>query len=329
VLLGGTLTQWLGWRWVLFVNMPIAMACAAGAAVLLPRDPMPSAVRGLDVWGAVSVSSGLALLVLGFSRLADRPMITLGALAVGVALLGIFLAVEARAAQPLVPLDTLRHGRLGVANLVGTSFGICMGGLLFVLTLYMQDVLGYSPVQGGLAFLPHALVVVVASGTVSRLINRAGPEVGVLAGMALMFGGFELIALEITGSNTPFVTVLLPGTVLAGLGVACLLVSASGVVTATAPPGQEGLVSGLFNTAQQVGVSVGLPVLAAVVQAGMPASAAPRSDTAITAFRWALHGGALVAAAGMVLALLLLSRHDASTRRRPTSRAASSETPAT
>ena len=308
VLLGGVLTQLVSWRWVLFVNVPIGAGAAALAPTLLEESRDPSAARGLDLTGAATVTAGLVALVYGLSEAEHAgwgsPQ-TLGALAGGLALITLFVWIESRSHAPLVRLGIFQKRTLTGANLVGFFFGATVGPMLFILTLHMQNVLGYSPIETGLAFLPHALTVVVASQVVSRLTGRFGVRWCMAAGTGVLAGGFALLAAGLSPEGA-YLGVLLPGTVLAGVGVAFMIVTGSIAATAGVADEEQGLASGLFNTAQQVGLSLGLAVFVAVSAARSGGAGAGGAAAQVGGFRGALWAGLVFAVAACLSALLVV-----------------------
>jgi MFS family permease len=213
--------------------------------------------------------------------------------ALGAALLVGFLKWERSAAQPLLPPAFLRGRSVALANLVGLLFGAAMGPLLYVLTLHLQGTLGLSAVQTGLVFLPHALVVAVAAGPVSRLVTKHGYAPVVVGGTILLLSGaLWLAVLPATGG---LASVIIPATLLSGLGVCAMIVGATVAATDGVADQEQGLASGLFNTAQQLGVAIGL---AAAVLA---AASAPD----LIGHRRSLLVCAAFAAAALIVALRL------------------------
>jgi EmrB/QacA subfamily drug resistance transporter len=313
LLLGGFLTEYLTWRWTLYVNLVFATVAVIGVVALIAHHPR-SRPR-LDILGTVVGSAGIFALVYGFSE-ADRTSwgasTTLAFLAAGVALLLVFVAVERRSDHPLLPLwivaDRNRGGSL-LAMLL-TTIGIY--GVFFFVTFYLQQTLGYSPVKSGLAFLPMVAAIIATSTTSSTvLLPRLGPRPLIPSGMVLAAIGMLLL----TGLDThsTYLGHLLPGLVVTGVGLG--LVFAPGFNTATQGIERDdaGVGSATVNTAQQVGGSIGTSLLNTVattatsnflvgktVSAGVVATATVHGY--VTAFRW----GAAIFAAGAVIAALVL-----------------------
>jgi EmrB/QacA subfamily drug resistance transporter len=314
LLLGGVLTSALGWRWVFFVNVPIGAAVVLAAPRLLADGRGARNEASLDVAGAATVTLGLAALVLGVSRAegagwgSAATLLTLGVAGV---LLAAFVAVERRAAAPLVPGALVRRRPVLVANAVAVLFGAALSPMLYVLTLYLQRVRGLSPAATGLAFLPHALAVAASAGPVARLTTRVGVRPSLVGGGVVVAGGLALLS-RVTATSS-VVWLIVPGTVLAGIGVAALIVGAAVAATAGVPDEEQGVASGLFNTAQQVGGAVGLAALVAVsstVAAGAaaPGAAVGAAPALLAGFRVALATAAGLGGAAAVLALAVGGR---------------------
>jgi EmrB/QacA subfamily drug resistance transporter len=266
VLLGGVLTEYAGWEWVLFVNVPIGLLAAAVAPRLLPESRDSGRARVFDAAGAITVTAGLALLVYALVDANDAgwgstQTLTLGAVAL--ALLAAFVAVETRTRHPLVPFAIFRLRTLRGADVVGLLIGMALFGMFFFLSLYMQQVLGYDALEAGLAYLPLALNIIISAGVASQLITRVGFKPTLIAGLLLIAGGLVWFAQVSAPGGSYLGDVLFPSLVVAwGLGLAFVSVTVA-AVTRTRPD-EAGLASGLINTAQQVGGALGLAILAAV-----------------------------------------------------------------
>jgi len=315
LILGGVLTSALGWRWVFFVNVP------AGAALvfLAPRVLMESGrlQRPLDVPGAVTATAGLALLVYACSSTGAGAETALarGALAFSVLLLLAFLIIEARRASPLVPLAMLRNRTLAGTLAVGGAFGAIMGTSIFLLTLYLQEVLGFDPLRTGFAFLPQECVVLLASPLAGRAVGRFGAKAVLAGGMG--FFGVGMLMLSGLSAQGDYWSTAVPGLLLIGLGVSCVIVAGAAAVTATVDPERHGLASGLWNTASHIGTAVGLAALVALARlqadAGLdPVHAAAAVGTAaggpagaipLAGFQAAFLAAAGIAVAGLAAAL--------------------------
>jgi len=310
VLLGGVLTSALGWRWVLFVNVPIGTALIAVSVVAMAESRATTAGRALDLPGAVTITGGLAALVYGIVGTdvhAWTATATVVPLAIGAALLVSFLVIESRAAQPLVPLSVFRRRSLSAANTIAVTIGAALFGLYFFLSLYIQQVNGYSPLMGGLAYLPAGLATLLAALAGTRLVARIGPRRQLVIGPLLAAGGLVWLATLAPGDS--YWGHILGPLVLAGAGFGLSFVPMTIAATAGLPPEQAGLGAGLINTTRQMGGAVGLAVMGTVA-AGVASRAAGHGARALAAaYTNGYDGAFLIAAtallAGSALALML------------------------
>jgi EmrB/QacA subfamily drug resistance transporter len=318
VILGGALTDGPGWEWVFFINVPIGIA--AGAASLRYIATHRAAERPpLDSLGALTATAGIGLLIFAIVRTEQEgwgSAATLGCLAGAAALLAAFLAIEARHRAPLVPLGVFRLRNLTGANAVSLALGGVMFATFFFVTLYMQQVLGYSPVKTGVAYLPLALSVIVASGFASSLIARLGFKPLLAAGMVLLAAGLAWFA-QIDAGGDYVSDVLGPSLVWGpGLGIAIVVVIAA-ATDDLGGEGESGLASGLVNTTLQVGGALGLAALSTLAFERVDdAMADARGDHAALpgalteGFELGLYLGAGLAALGAVIALLAIRARD-------------------
>jgi EmrB/QacA subfamily drug resistance transporter len=265
-LLGGILTDFLTWRWILFVNVPVGVVALVLARRYLPESKADMLHRHLDLGGAVTVTAGLVALVFALVRTETyswgSPQV-LAPLALAVGLLAVFLFLQARVSKaPLVPLRIFRSRSVAGGNVVMfMMFGALFGSWYFE-TLYMQHVLGYSPLQAGLAFLPQTVLIALGAQVTSRLVPRFGPRPLILAGTLVAAAGLAWLAL-ITPHST-FVGDLLGPFVLIGLGMGLAVTPIAVAGTAGVARQEAGLASGLLNTSRTVGASIGLAALATV-----------------------------------------------------------------
>jgi EmrB/QacA subfamily drug resistance transporter len=315
VLLGGMLTEWAGWEWVLFVNVPIGVAAAGLAPRLLPEARDEGAAPAFDATGAVLVTGGLALLVYTLvdaesAGWTSTQTLRLGALSL-VTLAG-FVAWESRASHPLMPFGIFRLQTLRGANAVGLLLGMALFAMFFFLSLYMQQVLGYSPLEAGFAFLPLAGTVMVSATVASRLVTRVGARPTLVVGMLLLAGALVWFS-RISADGSYLGDVLFPSLVVAvGLGLAFVPVTIAAV--AGTRPDEAGLASGFINTSQQVGGALGLAILvsiatsrtASVVSDGVRDQAVALSE----GFQAAFLVGAGFALVGAILAAVTISTRD-------------------
>jgi EmrB/QacA subfamily drug resistance transporter len=265
--LGGLLTDLLSWRWAFFLNVPVAVLVLAVAPRVLTERPAEQRTR-LDVPGAATVTSGLLALVFGLTRAASHGWtdgLTLLALVAAVVLLAAFVAVERRAPVPLVPLSVLRRRSVAIGNLAGALAFVTETSLVFLLTLYLQDVLGYSPLGAGLSFAVLGLGTVAGGLLGPRVIGRFGSRAAIVGGFAAQ--AVATLSLVLVSEAASSIWLVLAATFVGG--VANLVVIVGFMVTATSglPEGEQGLATGLTTMSQQIGITLGTPVMSAVVTA--------------------------------------------------------------
>jgi EmrB/QacA subfamily drug resistance transporter len=313
VLFGGLLTSGPGWRWVLFVNVPLGIAIVLAAPRLVSGSRQASRLADLDVPGALLVTGALLLLVYGLTRAPDvgwGNARTIAEFAGAAVLLAIFVINEARSARALLPLRTF--GLPGVASANGAAllqFSAVIP-VFFFLTLYLQQVLGYSALRAGLAFLPLAAGVIVIAPGASRLVGRFGPAPTLIAGPLVFAGG--LVYLSRLPVHGTYLADILPGLAMVAVGAGLGFVSIINAATRGVPRTDAGVAAGLVNTMQRIGSAVGLAVLTAVATARTRALAAPGHQVS------AVVGGfdrAFLIAAGFAAAASLLSLATARSRR--------------
>jgi EmrB/QacA subfamily drug resistance transporter len=311
VLLGGVLTDALSWHWIFLVNLPVGVAVFALCLVLLPADRTQAAGGRIDIAGAVTVTASLMLAVYAIvngNETGWTSAETIGLLAGAVVLMAIFLAIEARVSAPLMPLGLFRFRNLSTANVVGVLMAGAMFGWFFLSALYLQLVLGYSPLEVGLAFLPATLIWGFASIALSdRLVLRFGIKIPLAGGLLLFVIGLLLFAR--VPADGSFAVDVLPGMIVMGLGGGItfnpLLLAAMGDVA----PTEAGLASGIVNTAFMMGGALGLAVLASLAASrtdSLLASGDGRLEALTGGYNVAFLAAALFAAAGGLLAALLL-----------------------
>jgi Major Facilitator Superfamily len=263
LLLGGLLTEYLSWRWCLYVNVILAVIAVAGAVRLLAPQPRDPSVR-IDWPGTVLVVAGLVAVVYGLSE-ADTAgwgaPATLALLASGVVLLAAFVLVERRVQHPLLPLWIVVDRFRGGAYLAIGLSSIGVFGVFLFLTFYLQLTLAYSPVKSGLAFLPMVAAIVVASTTSSGvLMPRVGPRPLVPAGLLAAAGGLAILAAQL-GLRTSYLDWILPALLLVGAGLGLVFGCALNAATYGTGAADAGVASALVNTTQQVGGSIGTALL--------------------------------------------------------------------
>lgn len=299
-LVGGTLTEWFGWASVMYVNVPIGVAVAWLAPRVLPAGEPQRDRGGIDVAGAVTVTAGIGLGIFTLVEANDAgwgSVQTLGLLAGAVALLAVFVLIERRHAHPLVPLHVFTERRFSVANVVAVLNTMAMFPTFFLLTLYLQRVLGFSPLEAGLAFLSISLSLLVSTLNGPRLAHRFGSRPTLAAAMAMTAVGLAWFSL-ISPDGSVLVDVIGPS-VVTGLGAGVAWTASAAAATAGASPADAGLRSGVLIASQQVGGAIGLAVIVAV------AISVTGSATDQVAFTAGLSAGLWVAAAIAGLAALL------------------------
>src|SRR5690348_1487935 len=314
VLLGGVLTDGLGWEWVLWVNVPIGLAAAAIAPTLLAESRASGERRHFDVAGAVSVTAGLSLLVYALVDANDAgwgSAQTIGLLAISAALLGAFVVIERRAASPLMPFSIFRLRTLTGANVVGVLVGASLFSMFFFISLYMQQVLGYSAIKAGLSYLPLALVIMASAGVASQLVTRLGYKPVLAAGLLFIVAGLLWFSRVSVGGG--FTTDILGPSLLAAAGLGFAFVTTTIAAVSGVEESEAGLASGLINTSQQIGGALGLAVLSTIATSRtedlMAAAHGAKSELphALTeGFSSAFTAGAGFAILGIVLGFVLI-----------------------
>ncbi|CAB3967313.1 DHA2 family efflux MFS transporter permease subunit [Burkholderia sp. AU30198] len=312
VLLGGLLTSSLSWHWIFLVNLPIGIAVYAMCVALLPRLRAPAGTARLDVAGAITVTASLMLAVYGIvggNEAGWLSMQTVALIGAAVALLALFIAIEARAAHPLMPLTLFAARNVALANVIGVLWAAAMFAWFFLSALYMQRVLGYGPLQVGLAFLPANLIMAAFSlGLSARIVMRFGIRGPIAAGLLIAACGLALFSRAPVDGG--FVWHVLPGMTLLGIGAGVafnpMLLAAMNDVD----PADSGLASGIVNTAFMMGGALGLAVLASLAAARTDVLAATHAP--LVALNGGYHAafafGAAFAAAAALIGLTLRIR---------------------
>jgi EmrB/QacA subfamily drug resistance transporter len=318
VLFGGILTDGPGWEWVLWINVPVALVVAALSPRLILESRSESSTRHFDTAGAVSVTAGLSVLVYALVDANDAgwgSAQTLGLLALSGALIAAFVAIELRSQAPLVPFRIFRLRTLTGANTVGLLVGGSLFSMFFFITLYMQQVLGYSPIDAGLSYLPLALMIIVASGVASQLVTRIGFKPVLATGMVLIAAALLWFSQVSVGGG--FLSDILGPSLLAAAGLGFAFVTTTIAAVSGVREQESGLASGLINTSQQIGGALGLAVLAAIANSrtddlvASAGGARPELTNALNeGFQSAFVGGAGIAALGFLLTLVLIRGRD-------------------
>src|SRR6266571_1804028 len=313
VLLGGVLTETLSWSWIFFVNVPVGVA----AFFLAPRlldESRDTTVKSFDALGAVLVTGGLVSLVYAITqsgRYGWGSGRTIGVIAAAVALLAAFGWWERRHAEPLMRFGILRTKTVAGANVGGLILGTATFSLFLMLTLYMQQVLGYSPIKTGVAYLAVAGSAILWSAVAAQLVNRIGVKPVLVTGMVALTSG--LVYFTQVSVHGTYLSDLLPGFLLVGVGLGFSFVPISIAALAGVRPAEAGLASGLFNTTQQIGGALGIAVLSTIATSrtshALADGTAPPSAL-VHGFAGAFVVGAGIAAVGIVAALTLIRRDE-------------------
>jgi EmrB/QacA subfamily drug resistance transporter len=317
VLLGGVLTDLAGWRWILFINVPIGLAAAFLTTVYIAEGRADKATRNFDLSGALAATVGLSLLVLGIVRTDVTGWgnaSTIALLAVGVGLLGVFVAIEGRfATAPLVPLRLFSSRLLSAANVVVLFVGAASFGMWFFVSLYLQEVLGYSPIKAGLAFLPMTLCIVAGSVAASRFVLRIGAKPMLVVGMLAQTAGLLLFTLTPV-NGTYLANIVLPS-LLVAIGIPLSFVPSTISAVQGVAAAEAGLASAVVNTARLFGGALGLAVLAAIAAARtssdlrhLPAGAHSANVALTSGFHLAFAVAAGLALAGAFVAAFGMPR---------------------
>jgi MFS family permease len=304
---GGVLTTVLSWRWVFLINAPIGVVLIVVAIVSL-AGTRASRRESLDLAGAVTGTAGLAALIYGVMQSADHgwgSVRVLGTVLAGLALLSMFVLVEARfAAHPMMPLGSFRIRGVAVSNAMLLLFGGVSIAMWFFTSLFMQNVLGYSALEAGLGQTPAAAMFVVVARFAAGWLPRIGARALILAGCACFVAGFGWLSQADAGSS--YVASVLGPTVLIAVGIGLVFPTLMAAATADVPPSDAGIIAGLANTAGQVGGSVALAVFATVASARAAAEGSAHSPAALAAgyslvFVLAVVGGLAIAAVSLLL----------------------------
>jgi EmrB/QacA subfamily drug resistance transporter len=309
LILGGVLTEYFSWPWIFFVNVPVGVVAFALSLRLIPESRDELAYRSYDVAGAVTVTGGLMALVYAIVDAQSAgwgSAKTIGFFALSAALLGAFIVIELRAKAPLVRLSIFRIRSLLTANVSMFLAASAMFAMFFFNTLYLQRVLGYGPLEAGLAFLPFTAGIMVSAGLASQFAPRIGVRPVAAIGMLLTTGGLLLLTqLPVHGS---YLADVLPSIVLSSLGMGAVFMPLTLIATTGLDDDDQGLASGLFNTSQQIGGALGLAVLSTLATSKMASVGGTPTEALVVGFHWAFAAGAVVMVAALVAMLALLRK---------------------
>jgi EmrB/QacA subfamily drug resistance transporter len=310
VLLGGILTEYAGWEWIFYINAPIGIATFFLVRRFVAESRVEGLARHFDALGAVTVTASLMLLVYGLTQANNAGWAsaqTIGVLIASAVLMVATLFIEQRSPSPLVPLRFFRRVTPTGANIIGFGLGTIVFGMFFLLSLYMQQVLGFSAVKTGLGYLAVALTAIVASGIAQALVTKIGVRPVLAAGMLLLAAG--LVYFTFISVDGTYLSDLLIGFLLIGVGLGFSFVPVSIAALAGVPPVEAGLASGLINTSQQIGGALGVAIMTAVATSRTDSLVESGTDTpqALTdGFSAAFWVGVAFAVASFIVTLVLL-----------------------
>jgi EmrB/QacA subfamily drug resistance transporter len=313
VLLGGILTDALSWEWIFFVNVPVGVAAFVMAPLLL-AESRDAHVRTFDATGAVLVTLGLSSLVYAITQAGQDGWLagqTVGFFVVAIALLAGFVVWEQRQAEPLMRFGILRIRTVSGANVSGFIMGTAMFSMFLMLTLYMQQVLGFSAMRTGVAYLAVAGTAILWSAVAAQLVTRIGVKPVLVVGMTTLTAG--LVSFTQVSVDGTYAADLLPGFLLTGLGIGFSFVPISIAALAGVQPAEAGLASGLFNTSQQIGGALGIAALSTIASSQTDSAVAAGTaipQALVDGFTAAFLAGAGIAAVGIVAALTLIRRDE-------------------
>jgi EmrB/QacA subfamily drug resistance transporter len=321
VLMGGVLTDALSWEWIFFVNVPVGAAAFVLAPMLL-TESRDARVTKFDAWGAALVTGGLSSLVYAITQAGQDGWLateTLAFFGVALAMLVGFVAWELRQSEPLMRFGIFRIRTVAGANVAGFILGTAMFSMFLMLTLYMQQVLHYSAMTTGVAYLAVAGTAIVWSTVAAQLVTRIGVKPVLVVGMTSLTAGLVYFTQVSVGGS--YVTDLLPGFLLTGLGIGFAFVPISIAALAGVKPAEAGLASGLFNTSQQIGGALGIAALSTIASSQTESALASGSAAPfalVDGFTAAFVAGAIIAAVGILAALTLIRRDELESAPEPT-----------
>jgi EmrB/QacA subfamily drug resistance transporter len=312
VLLGGVLTEYLGWEWIFFVNVPIGLLALLLVRRYVSESRADGMSRNFDAAGAVTITAALMILVYALTQANSvgwGSAQTIGLLIASVVLHGVFLLIETRSSSPLVPLRFFRYRTPTGANIIGFGLGTIVFSMFFLLSLYMQQILGFSALEAGVGYLAVALTAILASGASQALVSRMGVKPVLAVGNVLLALGLFWFT-QITVDGTYFVH-LFPGFIAIGIGLGFSFVPVSIAALAGIKPWESGLASGLINTSQQIGGALGVAIFTTVATSHADdlisgGTAPPQAFT--SGYAWAFWVGVGFAVANLLATLLILRR---------------------
>jgi EmrB/QacA subfamily drug resistance transporter len=313
VLLGGVLTDALSWEWIFFVNVPVGVAAFVLAPLIL-RESRDASVRRFDVPGAVFVTAGLSAFVYAITRAGQDGWLaapTVGFFAASLALLAAFVVWERRHEEPLMRLGIFQIRTVAGANVAGFILGTALFAMFLMLTLYMQQVLGYSAMKTGVGYLAVAGTAIFTSAIAAQLVTRVGVKPVLVTGMVSLTAGLVYFTQVSVGGS--YLGDLLPGFLLVAVGIGFAFVPISIAALAGIQPAEAGLASGLINTSQQIGGALGIAALSTIATsrtADAVAGGASQASALVTGFHGAFIAGVIIAALGIAASLTLIRRDE-------------------
>jgi predicted MFS family arabinose efflux permease len=316
LILGGLLTQYIDWRWIFFINVPLAVVVLIAARLYIPASP-PVEKQRLDIIGALSITASLMTLVYGLAKAPDLGWTnasTLGSFAAAIILMAVFIINELRVKQPLITLSIFRRRNVSGGSLIQLLMPAAMFGMFFYITIYLQQILSYSPTLSGAANIPFTLTIMIVAGILSSKISKINPKMVLVIAPWLVVAGLLYFArIPVQAS---YLIDILPGIILMGTGMAAVFVTTTLITTSGVSHKESGLVSGLLNTGQQVGGAIGLAVLTVVSTAVTKSDMIAASGNQAALPAALVHGfqrgfvvAALFAAAASLVALFVLRAH--------------------
>ncbi len=320
LVMGGVLTTALSWPWIFYVNIPVGVVVLLASLRYVPESKDEHAHKSFDLAGAVTVTAGLLTLVYGIVKAQEKGWTSLhtgGFFVLAFVLLAAFVVIERRSVEPLVRLGIFRVRTVRAANVVMLLVAAGLFAMFYFNTLYLQRVLGYSALEAGLAFLPFTAGVIVGAGLSQSLVPKLGAREVPLIGMPMAIAGM-LLFMRLQPDSS-YVTDLLPGILLASVGMGLTFVPITLIATSGIPHADAGLASGLYNTSQQIGGALGLAILATLaveateetlVGLGRQPRPADEAQALVDGFHVAYAGSAIMIAVAAVLMFFLLSPKD-------------------
>ncbi len=320
LVLGGMLVEWLSWPWIFFVNIPVGIAVFVASMRIVPESKDEHAHKSFDAAGAITVTAGLVALVYGIVKAQEKGWTSVHTIGFGLlsaALLTAFVLIERRSVEPLVRLSIFRVRTIRAGNLTMLLVASGLFSMFFFNTLDVQQVLGFSPIQAGLAFLPFTAGIIIGAGLAQRLVPALGAREVPIIGIVLAVAGLLLfLRLQPDGR---YAVDLLPAMLLVSIGMGLTFVPITLIATSGIPHDDAGLASGLFNTSQQIGGALGLAILSTFAATattntldalGHRPTTADQAQALVDGFHVAYVGSAAFVGAGAVILGVLLRRKD-------------------